>query len=224
MEFIKICGLKELEHVEICKKGGADAVGFIYKVNESPRNIDEQKLRSILKEVSDSIKTVLVIRPGNVKEVEDMMTEINASLYQVHMGRGIIDINKNISELKNLPIEYRKRIILALRINKENFNKIKKILVNNKDEFYAFLIDNSEGSGKFMNYELISSLIQYLRNVRIILAGGISINNVENIIRNIRPYGIDVSSSLELERGIKDPVKIINFLKKVHEIKKELKG
>jgi len=66
---------------------------------------------------------------------------------------------------------------------------------------------------------------EILRNkdkARIILAGGIRVENVAEIVNKLKPYGIDVSSSLETEKGIKDPIKIIQFLDNVNFLKQKL--
>ena len=54
---------------------------------------------------------------------------------------------------------------------------------------------------------------------RIILAGGIGTENITHIVKKLDPYGIDVSSSLEIEKGVKDPDKIMEFLDKVNYLK-----
>ncbi|MHA1269454.1 MAG: phosphoribosylanthranilate isomerase [Candidatus Helarchaeota archaeon] len=213
MEYIKICGLKEFDHIQICKKYGVNAVGFIYNVPTSPRNLRKTDLEQILNKISGSIQTVIVFKPSNVDELKNIMNDINTNYYQIH-------IKFNISELNILPKEMRKKIIVALRVNKNNIDNIVKIVNNNYNNFFAFLIDNSEGHGKKFNFNLINELKLKIKDVKLIVAGGIDIKNVENIIKKIKPFGIDVSSSLESKRGVKDPLKIANFLKKINEIRK----
>ncbi|TFG00024.1 MAG: hypothetical protein EU540_05810, partial [Promethearchaeota archaeon] len=118
--------------------------------------------------------------------------------------------------------DLKKKIILALQVNPSNkddvINKINKYY----DQFFGFLIDNSEGHGTEFNFNIVADIIDNTKGASIIVAGGININNIEIIIKNLNPYGIDVSSSLESEKGVKDPLKIEIFLKKVNEIKKTL--
>ena len=88
----------------------------------------------------------------------------------------------------------------------------------NYDKFFAFLIDSSEGHGKLLNYDLINEVLSNSNNAKIIIAGGINEENVEEIIHKQNLFGIDVSSSLESEKGVKNPELIKSFLKKVSSI------
>ena len=216
MKYTKICGLKNLEDVQLCIKYGADAVGFIYDVPSSPRNLKKSELQQILDNISAPILTVIVSKPNNVNHIKEIMNEIKASYYQIH-------INFDIQEFNKLTDRMKKRIILALKLNNKNISDITTIINNYSDQFFGFLIDNSEGHGKKYNIELISKLKKKIKNDNLIIAGGINVSNVENIVKQINPFGIDVSSSLESSKGVKEASKIIDFLKKLYEIKK-IKG
>jgi len=215
MVYVKVCGLKERNHIDLCRNNDANAVGFIYNVPSSPRNLEKSKLMNLLNDIPKKILTVVVSKPKNFLELENIMNEIDVNLYQIHS-------NFENAEIDEIPAELKEKIILALKVNPSNkdnvINKIKKY----HDQFFAFLIDNSEGHGTEFNFNIVADIINNTKGARIIVAGGINIVNIENIIRNLNPYGIDVSSSLESEKGVKDPLKIENFLKKVNEIKKTL--
>ena len=51
MDYIKVCGLKEIDHINLCIEGGATAVGFIYNVPSSPRNLQKDELITLLQQV-----------------------------------------------------------------------------------------------------------------------------------------------------------------------------
>ncbi|TFG24418.1 MAG: phosphoribosylanthranilate isomerase [Promethearchaeota archaeon] len=215
MDYVKVCGLKETEHIELCSKNEANAVGFIYNVPNSPRNLEKSKLMNLLNDIPKNLLRVVVFKPQNVLELEKITNEIDVDLYQIHN-------NFEEQELDEISIDLKKKIILALQVNPSNkddvINKINKYY----DQFFGFLIDNSEGHGTEFNFNIVADIIDNTKGASIIVAGGININNIEIIIKNLNPYGIDVSSSLESEKGVKDPLKIENFLKKVNEIKKTL--
>ena len=215
MQYIKVCGLKESEHVELCGKNDADAVGFIYKVPSSPRNLEKPKLINLLKGIPKKLLTVVVSKPKNIVELENIMKEIDVNLYQIHS-------NFENNEIDNIPTELKQKVVFALKVNPSNKDNIIKKIKKYRDQFFAFLIDNSEGHGTEFNFDIAVDIINNTEGARIIIAGGININNVEKIIRDLNPYGIDVSSSLESKKGVKDPSKIQSFLKKINEIKKEL--
>ena len=215
MEYIKVCGLKEIKHIELCRDNDANAVGFIYNVPSSPRNLEKSKLMNLLKEIPKKLLTVVVFKPQNISELEKIMNEIDVDLYQIHS-------NFENQELDEITTEFKKKIILALKVNQSNKENVIKKINKYQDQFFAFLIDNSEGHGTEFNFDIVADIIDNTNQARIIIAGGININNIEKIIRDLNPYGIDVSSSLEFKKGVKDPSKIENFLKKVNEIKAKM--
>ena len=217
MEYVKICGLKNLKDIETCIEMGADAIGFIYRVPESPRNLEKNVINDLLTLIDGKILTIGVIKPQNIEDLVKMMSEIYVDLFQLHLLF-------EIEELMSLPIATRKRLIVVLRLNRESLGPIIDTINEFKDQFNAFLIDNSEGKGKGINIDLAEKLVLKTQDTKIILAGGIGIDNIELILKKLKVHGIDASSSLESERGIKDPVKITEFLEKIKEIKNKIKS
>ncbi|MFX1394086.1 MAG: hypothetical protein ACFFAH_10970 [Promethearchaeota archaeon] len=212
MEYIKICGLKNFEDVRLCVDNGANALGFIYNVPDSPRNLKKSEILKILNKIPNNINTVVVFKPSNIDELLKIIDLINVNLYQIHCKFNSLDLDKIPNELKN-------KIVLALKANYENKEAIIKKINKYKLQFFAFLIDNSEGHGNKFDFDLIKEILDKTNEARIILAGGIDIHNAEKIMKDLKPYGIDVSSSLEIEKGVKDPKKIKDFLIKMKELK-----
>lgn len=205
MEFVKICGLKQYDHVQLCIDNGANAVGFIYKVPSSPRNLVSIELKNLLSEIGDKISTVVVFKPINIPELVEVMNDIPATFFQIH-------ISFDVKELSTLSNEYKDKIILALKVTQANKELVIEQINDFKSHFFAFLIDNSEGHGNEFDLELVKYILKNTDGARVIVAGGINAKNVEKIISVLKPYGIDTSSSLESERGVKDPSKIKEFL------------
>lgn len=215
MEYVKVCGLKIYNDIQLSINHGATAVGFIYDVLESPRNLGESKINMLIKNIPKDIKTVLVFKPKNIIKIRKVVNKINTNLYQIH---GNFD-NK---ELEKIPENLKKRIIVATKLNRRNINSVFNLINQFQDRFFAFLIDNSEGHGKDLDFDIVQEILKNRGKARIILAGGISIENITDIVKTLDPYGIDVSSSLEIEKGIKDPYKVIQFLDKVNDLKQKL--
>jgi len=217
MEYIKICGLKQPEDIELCIEKGAQAIGFIYNVPKSPRNLERNEINRLISLIKGKIITVGVIIPDNIENLIKMMNEINVDLFQVHL-------EFEIDELINLSIDLKKKIIIAIKLTSENLESTINKINKSKDHFFAFLVDNSQGKGKNLDPLLVKELFLKTKNAKIILAGGIDIDNVDFIMKNFKVYGIDVSSSLESERGVKDPLKITKFLEYIEEIKNRIKS
>ena len=211
MEYVKICGLKQYDQVQLCIDNGASAVGFIYNVPSSPRNLTSIELKNILSKIGNKILTVVVFKPRSIPDLIEVMNDIPASLYQIHASFDYKELNRLSNYRKN-------KIILALKVSSANQQLIIDHINDLKSHFFAFLIDNSEGHGNEFDIELVKDILNNTNGVRVIVAGGISVDNVKKIIDVLNPYGIDVSSSLESGRGVKNPTKIKEFLNKVKQI------
>ena len=215
MEYVKVCGLKTYSTIQLSINHGATAVGFIFDVPESPRNLEKSKIKKLIKIIPKECRTVLVFKPKSIHKIKKIVNHINADLYQIHS-------NFNNKELEKISENFKKKIIVAIKLNRSNTNSVFNLINQFQDRFFAFLIDNSEGHGKVLDFDLVQEILENRGKARIILAGGISIENVTDIVKKLDPYGIDVSSSLEIEKGVKDPYKIIQFLDKVNYLKQKL--
>ncbi|TXT62850.1 MAG: N-(5'-phosphoribosyl)anthranilate isomerase [Promethearchaeota archaeon] len=216
MEYVKICGLKKYKDIKLCMSYGADAVGFIYNIPTSPRNLETSELLALLNKVDGNVLSVVVLKPRDINEVLYLSEIIKVDYYQIH---GSFD-KENLAAL---PIDLSKKIILALKLKHSNFFQVVQLIAKFQEQFFAFLIDNSEGRGNKLNLELTNELLQHFTHAKIILAGGINIHNIETIMQKLKPYGIDVSSALESVKGIKDPNKIRIFLTKIKEFRNKLR-
>lgn len=216
MEYVKICGLKNYKEIQVCKQYGADAVGFIYNVPSSPRNLGQIEIKRLAKKISNGILKVAVSKPSNISDLKNFINNINVDYYQIHS-------NFNERELEEIPPNLKSKIILALKLTSSNITELTKRIKRFQGKFHAFLIDNSEGHGNELDVNLLKNVFNNIENAKIILAGGINIDNVERIILDLAPYGIDVSSALESKKGVKNLSKIKHFLIKITQIEKNLK-
>jgi phosphoribosylanthranilate isomerase len=215
MEYIKICGLKNYEDMLLCTEYGADAIGFIYNVPKSPRNLLTIELKTLLEKIKNRISTVIVLKPSSVHELEYIIDDIDATYFQIHPNFDIIELEKLSKEQKN-------KIILSLKVNQANKDSIITLINNLQNQFFAFLIVNSEGQGNELDFDLAKEILKRTSGTKIIVAGGINIENIEEILDDLKPYGIDISSSLESDEGVKDPERIKNFLTKINDLKNNL--
>jgi len=213
MDYVKVCGLKNYEDIQICEQYGADAVGFIYNVPKSPRNLEKSKINTIVEKIDNGLLTVGVSKPLDILELREFIKNVHTDYYQVHS-----DFSK--AEINDIPEELKIKTILAFKLTFSNIKDVINKINQYRDHFFAFLIDNSEGHGNELNLSLVKTVLESTDEARVILAGGISIENIKQIMNDLDPYGIDVSSSLESKKGVKDPLKIKQFLEKINEFKK----
>jgi len=197
---IKICGITSVAQALEIARLGVDAIGII-SVEESPRYVLPSKKKEIFENLSKyfpKVKRVSVIKnvPMN-KILESLESNRNENVLQLHG-------DENISYCKKIKKEFQQiELWKAFRIKRAKDLKNISPYSNFID---AVLLDswNKEtygGSG-------IRIQQKYLHNLKFEnnwwLAGGISIDWVKNIIKDIKPYGIDISSSIEITPGVKD--------------------
>ena len=200
---IKICGIKSLEDALLAANLGADAIGFIlYK--ESKRYIIPSKIKEIIQHLPPFITKVGVFVNERPEFINDIVTETGLTLAQLH-GDESPDIIDNI----DVPV------IKAFRID-DNFDfSSLKLYKNCYYLLDTFDPNNFGGTGKKFNWERIpQNLIS-----KVILAGGITLNDLQIINDEISPYAVDVSSSIESEPGKKDAKKMKLLFKKLKEIR-----
>jgi phosphoribosylanthranilate isomerase len=197
---IKICGITNKEDALAAESFGADAVGFIF-YKKSKRYVKPDQAENIIKQLSPFTTKVGVFVNDSFENINKISKLTGINVVQLHSDEHP-DIIKSIS----LPA------IKAFRVD-DNFDYSK---LNQYQEFSilldAFSPNDYGGTGNRFNWEKIPDKI---RN-KIILAGGISSDNIEFIHKNINPAAVDVSSSLERTPGKKDINKMQKFFDKVN--------
>ena len=211
---VKICGLTSEEQALQVAKLGVNAIGII-SVEESPRYISAENKKKIFKSLESfypNIDRVSVVQNCPIDLIiKNFLGDPSETIIQLH-GDEDIDYCKRIRErIPNIGIWKAFRIKTAT-----DLDKIKPF----EDFVDAVLLDswNNDtygGSGK-----KIKSI--YLKNLKFSkpwwLAGGISIEWIDEILSEIKPHGLDISSSIEISPGLKDIKKtetLIKFLKKI---------
>ena len=201
---IKICGITSIQQAVQVAELGTNAIGII-SVDESPRYISPVKKKEIfktLKELYPNIERVSVVKNSSIDSIiKNFLGEPNETIIQLH-GDEDIDYCQKLKE--KIPTV---RLWKAFRIkNKKDLDKIK----NYENFVDAILLDswNREtygGSGKKIEKKYLEDL-SFSKPWW--LAGGISKEWINEIIREVRPNGIDISSSVETSPGIKDIEKV----------------
>jgi phosphoribosylanthranilate isomerase len=200
---VKICGITNLEDALFCEKLGADALGFIF-YDKSKRQIQPNSARDIIKMLSPFTLKVGVF----VNEISD-----NINVISKLVGLNIVQLHGD--ETPNQTAEINLPTIKAFRVS-DGFNF--DILNDYKNCYFlldSYSLSEYGGTGNTFNWDLIP---KYLKD-KIILSGGISSSNIQRIIKEVNPYAIDVSSSLEEFYGKKSHEKLIEFFNSLKGIK-----
>ncbi len=204
---IKMCGLTRDKDIEAGINAGLDALGFIF-YDKSPRNITPDFVRSVVNRIGPFTDCIGVFVNREREEVEEIIEYCGLSHAQLHGSED----PKYCERVERFASPC--RVIKAFRVSEES----------RKEEFapyagviHGFLLDTyskgiAGGTGSTFDW----SIIQQLQLQRpMILAGGLDPDNVEEALKEVRPFGLDVNSGVEIEPGIKDHEKLFSFVRKV---------
>lgn len=195
---VKICGITDLTTALTAVYYGADAIGFVFA--ESKRKITEEQAKSIISQLPNEVFKVGVF----VNETKENIDRIAASV-------GLTHIQLHGDETKEFIESFTLPVIKAVSIHdQESLKPIEEysceyILVDGPKGKYR------GGNGLSFDWNLLKEAQLY--NKKVILAGGLKEDNVEEAISLIKPYMVDVSSGVETE-GKKDLKKIESFIEK----------
>ena len=203
---VKICGITNLEDALAAAEYGADAVGFVF-APESPRYVSPGTVRKIISALPPFIVTVAVFTEGSERDFRSALDECGVDLIQFH--------GPTPPEVVHL---FSNRAIKAIRVrdvkslDEMSYYPVRAILLDSYHE------KTLGGSGVAFNWEIAKRAQKF---GRIILAGGLTSENVAEAVARVRPYGVDISSGVEIKKGKKDFEKLKRF---IHTAKEAEKG
>ena len=226
---IKICGITNLNDMELVSSSGADYAGVLLNVSVSPRSVDEEKAESLCRRAR--IPVVILLWEPAFKEIEIAYKRLKPYAFQLlsqEKPELVAEIKSKIPDVmvwKSLHLPSSEQGItqgidinikdMRTRINTYVDSGADVILV---DTVYRFGDSVQHGgTGKISNWNTVVELFKDL-DVPVFLAGGITPSNVKDAINKVNPYGIDVASGVEKEKGIKDPVKVRELIKIVRRL------
>jgi len=201
MALIKICGITNFKDAEIAVNAGAHALGFVFYA-KSPRYVLPEKAACIIENLGPFVTAVGVFVDETPAAVREIVLKTGLDAVQLHNSLQSSDFH-----------EVQAKIILSFQVG-ENFN----LRILDKYHANAFLLDTyvpgiAGGTGKTFDWKIAC---QAAKKHTIILAGGLTPENVEEAILIVKPYAVDVSSGVEARPGIKDHDLISSFIEKVN--------
>ena len=205
---IKLCGLKHPFEVKCAADYGATWYGMIFE-KDSPRFISYKKAEVLLNSTPDCIKPIAVtVNPSNSK-VQDL-NKLGFKYIQLH-GNESIDFCINLKKKFNLKIikAISVRSLKDLKYANSYKNIVDWVLFDYKDELLA------GGTGKSFDWSLLD---KNSLNFNWILSGGLDYNNIELALKSTKATAVDVSSGVEIKKGIKSTELIKEFCNKINNI------
>jgi phosphoribosylanthranilate isomerase len=207
---VKICGITKTEDAKLAAELGAYAIGLNF-YEHSPRSITPFAAADIIRRLPPFIATVGIFVNWSHAPVVALCKALRLSVAQLHGDEppSVVDaVARRLPVIKALPI--------GQGTAAPDFSRYRSAS--------AFLLDSPVsgqygGSGTTGNWHLARAAAQ---TQRIILAGGLTPENVGEAIRIVRPYAVDVASGVELRPGKKDPAKLRSFFDEVGRASREI--
>ena len=196
---IKICGLKCPEDIAYVNEAKPDYCGFIIEFPKSSRNVTGDQVRILIAELDKNIIPVGVFVNAAPERVEELLLDGTIRIAQLHGQEDddyIRRIQKNTGSqvIKAFSVKTAQDIELALKSPAD----------------YILLDQGGGGTGQTFDWSLIPEIKRPF-----FLAGGLGPDNLEQAVDMIRPYAVDLSSSVETD-GVKDRSKILEAVSLVH--------
>jgi len=222
--FIQVAGIIDKEESELIINAGVNFLGFPLRLPVNKEDISEDEAESIIKKITPPNFGILITYLNKSKEIKALCNKLGTEIVQLH---GDVELN----ELYNLKTIFPESVILkSLVIGKTNNESLFNSMHKMNDYVDAFILDTfdpatgaSGATGKTHNWE-ISKRIVGLSNKPVILAGGLTPENVFDAIIKVKPAGVDVHTGVEGPDGRKDKILVERFLSKANKAFKKLNG
>ncbi len=197
---IKICGLKRMEDIEIVNKYKPDYIGFVFA--DSKRKVSYNLARKMKQNLDPSIKSVGVFVDADIDEILNLYNDGIIDFAQLH-GRESEDYINKLRQKSNCHL----KIINSIEMS----DKTDLLKYDNSMTDYL-LLDSGKGSGKTFDWQLIRNDLKK----EFFLAGGLNTDNISLAIKDVNPFAVDLSSSLETD-GYKDEIKIKKLMEAIND-------
>jgi len=199
---IKICGITNLEDALVAAALGADALGFIFH-RQSPRQVAPEAAREIIRQLPPLVLSVGVFVDEEAASVQDLAGRLGLDWVQLH-GAESPEYCRSLG----------RRVLKGFSIRDEDSLKV---LPAYRGAVQAFLLDTYKrgqtgGTGETFDWHLARQARQY---GSIVLAGGLTPENVAQAIEIAQPQAVDVASGVEAAPGKKEPEKLRAFFAEV---------
>jgi len=202
---VKVCGNTSREDIELAGELGADYVGAIVEVpTGTPRKLSLEKASRIFEDLPFTTGGVAVIMPSSLEEALRIYDALRPEFLQVH--------NQVEPEfVHRLKTSAPCNIIKAIQLDERAL----KEALRHQQWADAILLDTPSarggGSGKTGDWDLAREVVEKVKKP-VFLAGGLNPGNVREAIREVEPFGVDVSSGVESQPGKKDAGKLERFI------------
>lgn len=198
---VKICGVTRAEDALEAARCGADAIGLVF-YPASPRYVTMQQAQQVVAALPPFISVVALFVNAKQAEIEAIISQVRIDIVQFHG-------DETAAECERIKLPYFKAIRVKPDTNllqyEVDFSSAKALLLDTYSE------SAYGGTGHVFDWDLIpKNMVK-----PVILAGGLTDENVGLAIEKVKPYAVDISGGVELSKGVKDAKKIADFMQAV---------
>lgn len=200
---VKICGITRLQDLHAACNAGADALGFVF-YEKSPRKVSVETAAELVRALPPFVQSVGLFVNADPAFIQRVLDAVPLDLLQFHGDETPADCAR-----------YGRPYIKAVRVNLDtdllkcaaDFNAARGLLLD------AYVPGVPGGTGERFDWSLIPTDLAK----PVILSGGLMPDNVAEAVERVHPWAVDVSSGVEVSKGIKDAHKIAQFIAKAKE-------
>ncbi|MGA8868509.1 MAG: phosphoribosylanthranilate isomerase [Candidatus Sulfotelmatobacter sp.] len=220
MTWVKICGTTNLEDALIAVDAGADAVGFVF-YEKSPRKISVEAAREIVEKLPESVEKVGVFVNEKTDTVLKASQEAGLNAVQLYPDR-----KYSFSALDgDFVPRIGRRIYVAIPPRLVTRKRLFGFALAKRNHVSAMFLDSGNGerpggTGKEFDWKNVAPIAEGMRrmDLRLVVAGGLTPQNVGEAMNILKPWGVDVASGVEIRPGKKDSEKVRAFVRAVREM------
>lgn len=206
---VKICGTRNLEEARLIVSSGADALGFLVGLLEpNPDKVTPEQAAEIIAQLPSSVSSVLVTQQTDPRVVADLCRRARVSAVQLHgdfVPEQIPALRRQVPFLT---------VIQVVHVTGSEARAAAEQAANFAD---AILLDSPRrgathgGTGRIHDWNLSAEIVRGCSKP-VILAGGLTPNNIELAVRTVQPSAVDVHSGVEDGKGNKSKEKLLRFV------------
>jgi phosphoribosylanthranilate isomerase len=201
---VKICGITRVEDALAAARSGADAIGFVFYA-KSPRAVSLEQAQAVVRVLPPFITTVGLFVDAAPEEIHTVLAKLPLQLLQFHGG-----------ELPEACGAYGLPYLKALRVREDSDLAA---MARSYEDAAGILVDTyvegiPGGTGRVFDWTRLPTRLAH----PMILAGGLTPDNVAGAVERVRPWAVDVSGGVEVAPGVKDAAKIEAFIRGVNSV------
>lgn len=198
---VKICGITRPQDAQAAIDAGCDAIGLVF-YEPSPRFVSKERAAEIVATIPPFVSVVGLFVNAEPTYIQQVLQHVRLDLLQFHGDETAL-------ECQQLGMPYMKAIRVKAETNllqyAEEFKQARALLLD------AYVEGVPGGTGQAFDWNIIPKALP----IPVVLAGGLTPDNVSAAIMQVKPYAVDVSGGVEVEKGIKDAAKIAAFMRGV---------